>query len=327
MRIPKDVHQKEKIDKFGLIECICGHAVLEHQDGMSVIGSVCNLCSCHRYCANRHDIIVEKKQTDLSTALSKFEQTEPKMKFKVMCEVEVKMSKSTKQNGVGIDLGLKSFAVTSNGERVESPRFFRKSEDKLAQLQHRLSRKQKNSNRRDKARLKVARIHEKIANQRADFLHKLSRRLVDENQAIYVEDLNVKGMQSNHHLAKSISDSGWGEFVRQLEYKGEWYNCPLGKIDRFFPSSKRHSTCGWINEGLTLADREWTCLGCGETVDRDLNAAQNILLFGKERSAGTAQTQRAGRLRVRNRVAEPRNRPRKGTVVHERALKGKSVRL
>ncbi len=226
----------------------------------------------------------------------------------LLCEVEIHSPKPTNQNEIGIDLGLKSFAVTSSGERIESPKFFRKSEAKLAHLQRRLSRKQKGSNRREKAKLKVARIHEKIANQRVDFLHKLSRRLVDENQAIYVEDLAVKNMVQNHCLAKSISDSGWSEELRQLEYKATWYSSHLGKVDRFFPSSKRHHACGWINEDLKLSDREWVCQGCGEVVDRDLNAAQNILIFGKERMAGTAKTKRAGRQRVRNRVAEPRSR-------------------
>ena len=227
----------------------------------------------------------------------------------LLCEVELHPPKPASQSEIGIDLGLKSFIVTSGGERIESPKFFRKSESKLARLQRRLSRKQKGSNRRTKVRLKVARLHEKIANQRADFLHKTSRRLVDENQAIYAERLSVKNMVQNHCLAKAISDSGWGEELRQLEYKSTWYGSHFGQIDRFFPSSKRHADCGWINENLTLADREWTCQGCGEIVDRDLNAAQNILIFGKGRMAGTAKTKRAGRHRVRNRVAEPRSCP------------------
>lgn len=226
----------------------------------------------------------------------------------LLCEAEIKIPKPTNHNEVGIDLGLKSFVVTSSGERVDAPKFFRKSEVKLAKLQRRLSRKKDGSNRRARAKLKVARRHEKITNQRNDFLHKLSRRLVDENQILVAEDLNVKGMTANHCLAKSITDASWSEFVRQLGYKSEWYGSRLVRVDRFFPSSKRCNSCGWINESLKLADREWTCQGCGEVVDRDLNAAQNILSFGKVCTAGTAETQRAGRPRVRNRVAEPRSR-------------------
>ncbi len=198
----------------------------------------------------------------------------------VLCEVEkkIKLKKSGQQ--IGIDLGLKSFLVTSAGETVAAPKFLRSSEWKFKRLQRHLSRKIKGSNNRNKARHKVALIHEKIANQRKDFLHKLSTRLVSENQAIFSEDLNVKGMTANHCIAKSVSDAGWGEFIRQVKYKSEWIGTTFGQIDRFFPSSKRHFDCGWINDRLTLKDREWTCQGCGQVVDRDLNAAQNILLFG-----------------------------------------------
>ncbi len=199
----------------------------------------------------------------------------------VLCEVEKKIKPKKSGNQIGIDLGLKSFLVTSNGERVESPKFLRKSEDRLKFFQCRLSRKVKGSANRNKARHKVALLHEKIANQRKDFLHKLSSRLVSENQAIFAEDLNVKGMTANHCIAKSVCDAGWSEFIRQVAYKSEWSGTMFGQIDRFFPSSKRHATCGWINDGLTLKDREWTCQGCREIVDRDFNAAQNILLFGQ----------------------------------------------
>ena len=204
----------------------------------------------------------------------------------VLCEIEKTVKPKKKGKQIGIDLGLKSFAVISNGETIETPKFFRKSEKKLISLQQLLSRKVKGSNRRNKARIKVARMHEKIVNQRNDFLHKLSHRLVSENQAIFAEDLNVKGIIANHHLAKSVSDSGWSEFVRQIKYKSEWNGAYFGQIDRFFPSSKRCNSCSWINESLSLKDREWTCQGCGQTVDRDFNAAQNILLFGKLSKVG-----------------------------------------
>lgn len=205
----------------------------------------------------------------------------------ILCEVQIKPKAEKTGRVVGLDLGLKSFVVTSDGETIDPPQTLRLAEQKLAKLQRRLSRKQPGSKNHEKARLKAARLHEKIANQRADFLHKLSRRLVDESQAIYVEDLNVKGMLRNHHLAKSISDAGWSEFVRQLTYKGEWYGCTVGQIDRFFPSSQRHAACGYIYQDLRLSEREWTCPECGELVDRDKNAAQNILTFACACAAGT----------------------------------------
>lgn len=214
----------------------------------------------------------------------------------LLCEVEKTVKIKKKGPEVGIDLGLKSFLVASNRETVDAPKYLRKSEVKLAKLQRLLSRKVKGSNRKSKARLNVARMHEKISNQRKDFLHKLSHRLVSENQAIFAEDLHVKGMLANHCLAKSVSDAGWSEFVRQIEYKSEWNGVYFGQIDRFFPSSKRCNHCGWINESLTLKDREWTCLGCAQVVDRDFNAAQNILQFGKsQRTEGRSGTKRLGR--------------------------------
>ena len=201
----------------------------------------------------------------------------------ILCEIEKNIKFKKKGGEIGIDLGLKSFLVISDNEKVEAPKCLRKSENKLKQLQRCLSHKVKGSNRRNKARIKVARIHEKISNQRNDFLHKLSHRLISENQTIFAEDLHVKGIMANHHVAKFVADSGWSEFVRQLNYKSEWNGVCFEQIDRFFPSSKRHFSCGWINEALTLKDREWTCQGCGQVVNRDHNAAQNILLFGQKK--------------------------------------------
>jgi putative transposase len=214
----------------------------------------------------------------------------------LLCEVKAKKPKTQNRNEIAIDLGVKTFAVTSADELIESPKFFRQSEIKLARLQRQLSRKKNGSRNREKARIKVARLHEKIVNQRLDFLHKTSRRLADENQAVYVEDLNVKGMTANHCLAKSIADASWSEFVRQLNYKLAWRGGRLVQVDRFFPSSKRCHICGYIKQDLTLADREWTCPECSAQHNRDVNAAKNILIFGKGRRVGTTQTQRAGRL-------------------------------
>lgn len=187
---------------------------------------------------------------------------------------------------IGIDLGLRDFIVTSKGKRVKAPQYLRKSERRLRRLQRQLSRRKRGSKGREKARLAVAKQHEKTRNQRGDFLHKLSRRLVDENQVIHAESLAVKNMMHNHYLAKSIADAGWGEFLRQLSYKGAWYGCRINQIDRFFPSSKRCHNCGYIHSLLKLSDREWICPECGTVHDRDENAAINIELFGTAGAAG-----------------------------------------
>lgn len=181
---------------------------------------------------------------------------------------------------IGIDLGLTHFAILSTGEKIAAPNAFRKNEAKLAMLQRRMAKKQRGSANRGKAKLKVARLHAKTADTRRDFLHKLSTRLVSENQTIAIETLAVKNMQKNHCLAKSISDAGWGEFVRQLEYKSLWYGRTLIGIDRWFPSSKRCSDCGYTVAKMSLNVREWVCPECGTIHDRDINAARNVLTAG-----------------------------------------------
>ncbi|MBW4500411.1 MAG: IS200/IS605 family element transposase accessory protein TnpB [Scytonema hyalinum WJT4-NPBG1] len=186
-------------------------------------------------------------------------------------------------NKIGLDLGLKEFAITSNGEKFENPRYFQKSLPRLKVRQRRLSRKQKGSSNLDKSRLSVAKIHEKVANQRQDYQHKISRKLTCENQAISVESLNIKGMVKNRKLAKHISDVAWGNFLTMLEYKGDIYGCEIRYVDRFFPSSKRCSNCGYIKEDLTLAIREWQCPECKKVWDRDINAALNLILFSESK--------------------------------------------
>lgn len=181
---------------------------------------------------------------------------------------------------IGIDLGLTHFAILSTGEKIAAPNTFRKNEAKLAKLQRRMAKKQRGSANRGKAKLKVARLHAKTADTRRDFLHKLSTRLVNENQVIAIETLAVKNMQKNHCLAKSISDAGWGEFVRQLEYKSLWYGRTLIGIDRWFPSSKRCSDCGHTVRKMPLNLRDWVCPECGSIHDRDINAARNVLTAG-----------------------------------------------
>ena len=182
---------------------------------------------------------------------------------------------------VGLDMGLKDFAVSSDGVKYENPKFFRKSEKRLATLQRRLSRKSKGSKRYEKQRIAVAKMHEKIANQRNDFLQKLSTELIRDYDLISIEDLQVKNMEQNHCLAKSISDVSWGEFRRMLEYKAKWYGKVIVPIDRFYPSSQLCSCCGYRNtETKDLKVRKWICPECGAELDRDLNASVNILNEG-----------------------------------------------
>jgi len=181
---------------------------------------------------------------------------------------------------IGIDLGLKDLFVTSDGHRTGNPRHTAKYAAKLAKAQSRLSKKKLGSKNRAKAKTKVARVHAKISDCRMDGLHKLSRRLINENQVICVETLKVKNMVKNHSLAKSISDAGWGEFVRQLEYKAEWAGRQLVKINQWYPSTKRCSGCGYVVGKMPLHIRAWTCPECGTEHDRDVNAAINIKAAG-----------------------------------------------
>jgi len=180
---------------------------------------------------------------------------------------------------VGIDVGLKEFYSDSNGNTVANPRILRKLSRKLAREQSRLSRKMPRSKNRDRQRVRVARVYEKIANTRKDFLHKVSTQLVRENQTIAVEDLKVKNMLKNHKLAKAISDVSWSEFFRQLAYKAELYGAEVLKVPTFYPSSQTCHVCGYQNpEVKDLSVRKWTCPNCGEPhMDRDTNAARNIL--------------------------------------------------
>jgi putative transposase len=197
----------------------------------------------------------------------------------ILVEEEIRPLPTTPKM-VGLDLGIKSLVALSTGESVGNPRYFAKDEKRLAKAQRRLARKNKGSKNRHKARLKVARLHARIADRRRDYQHKLSTRIVHENQVICVESLAVKNMVKNHSLAKAIADVGWGEFVRQLEYKATWYGRTLVKIDRWYPSSKTCSSCKHVLDSLTLDRREWVCPECGMLHDRDTNAAMNILAEG-----------------------------------------------
>ncbi len=182
---------------------------------------------------------------------------------------------------VGVDLGISALLTLSDGEKVANPKGYKTKYRKLKKVHKALSRKVKGSNNRHKARVRVASVHAEIADARKDRLHKLTTRLVRENQLIAVEDLAVKNMVKNHTLAQAISDASWGELVRQLEYKCEWYGRKLVKIDRWFPSSKRCNSCGHAVEKLPLSIREWVCPSCGSQHDRDVNAAINVLAAGR----------------------------------------------
>ena len=205
---------------------------------------------------------------------------------------------------VGLDLGLKSMVVTSDGYTYGNPKFFAKDEKKLAQAQRRQTRKKKGSKNRAKARHKVAKIHAKIAERRRDYQHKLSTQIIRENQIVCVESLQVKNMVQNHSLAKAMSDVGWGEFVRQLEYKAKWYGRTLVRIDKFYPSSKRCFDCGHVLDTLSLDVRVWTCRECGVIHDRDINAAKNIHAAGLTVFDACGEAVRPGRAKAR--VGKPR---------------------
>jgi putative transposase len=191
----------------------------------------------------------------------------------------------TESTTIGIDLGIKNFAITSDGEVFENPKNLRKAQSKLKYLQRKYS---KNKGKRTKQRLAL--LHEKVVNKRKDFLHKVSTKLIRENQTIAIEDLAVKNMMKNHNLAQAISDVSWSTFVTMLEYKADWYGKNILRIGRFSPSSKTCSCCGYINKELTLKDRSWTCPKCSSVLDRDVNASINIKSFALKNNLSVEHT-------------------------------------
>lgn len=223
-------------------------------------------------------------------------------------EEPIEKKNITEHTTIGIDLGLKDFAILSNGEKVENPRYLRQSQKRLKALQqkhsHRSRESKKNgfkwSKRREQSRKRLAKQHEKVANQRNDFLHKLTHKLTHDNQvnAYCIENLGVSGMMKNRCLARSISDVAWSKFITLLECKCEWYGKHLLKIGRFDPSSKMCSKCGWIKKDLKLSDRVWKCGQCDSEHDRDINAAKNIKSFGLHKQNLSYNKYREGLSRI-----------------------------
>lgn len=205
----------------------------------------------------------------------------PTNEYFVSILVETEHTKCEKTGkSIGIDLGLKDFVITSDGHKYKNNRYTKTYSKELKKHQKHLSRKTKGSNRYNKQKLKVARIHKKITNSRINNLHKVSTELIKKYDVIVLEDLNIKGMVKNHKLSKHISDASWGTFVQYLTYKAEWNDKEIVKVGRFFPSSKTCHCCGYINQNLTLEMREWECPSCHVKLDRDLNASKNILKEG-----------------------------------------------
>jgi putative transposase len=212
----------------------------------------------------------------------------------ILCETGevIKPKAKVKENTtIGIDLGIKTYLVSSDGKEFDNPKFLRKAQSKLKYVQRKYS---KHKGKRTKDRL--ATLHEKVANQRKDFLHKTSSELIKNHDSLAIEDLAISNMMKNHKLAQSISDAGWSTFVTMLEYKAEWYGKNILKIGRFEPSSKLHANCGHINKDLSLSDREWTCPKCGKVVLRDVNAAINIKSFALKNILSGTDRKNQGKL-------------------------------
>ena len=229
-------------------------------------------------CSRKNEIYLNQNQKYIhSVTLTK---TSTEKYYLSICIDYNIQEKETLDTVVGLDLGIKDFIVDSNGNRYENKHFYKNFENKLKKLNKQLSKKQKGSNNRNKARIKLAKVYEKIKNQRLNYLHQITSKLVNENQIICIEDLNVKGMMQNHKLSKSIQELSLFEFRCQLEYKCKWYGRQLIIIDRFYPSSKTCHNCGYIYKDLKLSDREWICPQCGKKIDRDYNASLNILTKG-----------------------------------------------
>ena len=254
-------------------------AISKRNDYSTYKLSLANIHNIRFKCSDKYvNYLVKYKDGIRSATLSKTCTDEYYLSILVNGDFRKKLKYTN--NSVGIDLGIKEFIVTSDGECFDNLHFKKAENDKLKRLQRQLSKKQKDSKNRDKARLKLAKLNEKIRNRKINYLHKITNQLIDENQIIALEDLNVKGMMKNHKLADSIGELNFGEFRRILTYKSVWYGRDLIFVDRFYPSSKTCNHCGYINKVLKLQDRQWRCPQCGKIIERDYNAALNILEEG-----------------------------------------------
>ena len=237
--------------------------------------SLANIRNIKFKCSKKYAEYLQKHKTNIRQAtLTKLPCGEYYLSILVDGDLTHKVKES--HHTVGIDLGIKDFVITSDCEVFDNLHFKKNESKKLIRLQKQLSRKQKGSNNRNKARIKLSKEYKKIRDKKDYYLHQISNYLIDENQAICMEDLNVKGMLRNHCLAESIQEMNFGEFRRMLEYKANWYGRKIIFIDRFYPSSKKCNHCGYINKKLKLSDRQWICPDCGEIIERDYNAALNI---------------------------------------------------
>ena len=237
--------------------------------------SLANIKNIKFKCSKKYAEYLQKNKLNIKNAtLKKLPCGEYYLSILVDGDLTHKVKES--HHTVGIDLGIKDFVITSDGEVFNNLHFKKNETKKLIRLQKQLSRKQKGSNNRNKVRIKLAKAYKKISDKKEYYLHQVSNYLIDENQVICMEDLNVKGMLRNHCLAESIQEMNFGEFRRILEYKSNWYGRKIVFIDRFYPSSKTCNHCGYINKTLKLSDRQWVCPDCGEIIERDYNAALNI---------------------------------------------------
>jgi putative transposase len=229
----------------------------------------------HFKCSRQDEIDLNKYQKSIKSATLSKDKTNDYY-LSILLDKPLKLFKNKGNGTVGIDLGIKDFVITSEGQTYDNLNFNKRQQNKLKRYHRNLSRKQKGSKNKEKARLKLARLNKKINNQKQYYLHSIVNQLLSENQTIVIEDLNVKSMLKNHKLAKSIQDVSWYRFKEILKYKAKWYGKKIIEINRFFPSSKLCHVCGYKNSDLTLKDRTWDCPKCGTHLDRDLNAALNI---------------------------------------------------
>ena len=237
--------------------------------------SLANIKNIKFRCSKKYAEYLQKHKANIRQAtLTKLPCGEYYLSILVDGDLTHKVKES--HNIIGIDLGIKDFIVTSDGEVFENLHFKKNESKKLIRIQKQLSRKQNGSNNRNKSRIKLAKVYKRITDKKQYYLHQVSNTLINENQVICMEDLNVSGMLKNHKLAGSIQEMSFYEFKRMLEYKANWYGRKLIFVDRFYPSSKTCNHCGYVNKKLKLSDRQWVCPDCGEIIERDYNAALNI---------------------------------------------------